>query len=326
MGNIIDYQWPSPDPAKLDKGTGSHNDRKRLIDEIELFFSSKYNCNAILMPSGRSSISHILRYLSVDRSNTTYISKWSSMCLYSCIGPYCNVSTDYNKPNVVLVNHQWGNTKTLNTLDQDVTILEDSVDTIHVNDNSLFKNNGLAEIVSLPKIIGAYSGAIVLTREDELYKYSKLKQNENLDFGSSQAKLKRTALQTQTQEVHQHQISQYWACAEYRNTSLDMPSLSNINNCLTNYQYNISTISKRRLDVVDKFSEVCFDLNRLGPVCVFDTEKYKVNPGELGILVRNYNISPYADAPMFKPVYLLPMHYAVDDCLFHGLLDRIYKR
>ena len=158
-----DYQWPSSSLNYFKNNNDfSSESVEKLINKIEDFFSQQYDCYVCLMPSGRSSISIILRYLNFTRSKTVFIPKWSSNCLYSSIGPYSNVSTDLIDPDLILVNHKWGYGYQLHQDYSKKIIIEDSVDTIHLDNSSLFQNNGIAEIISLPKIIGSFSGGLIL--------------------------------------------------------------------------------------------------------------------------------------------------------------------
>ena len=127
-----------------------------------------------------------------DRSKTVFIPKWSSNCLYSCISPYSNISTDFINPDLILAVHKWGYKSYLHDDYSTKIIIEDSVDTIHLDDSSLFQNKGKAEIISLPKIVGSSSGGLILTRDNNLLEYIRMAQKSNLEFGSIQSTPKTT--------------------------------------------------------------------------------------------------------------------------------------
>ena len=69
----LDYQWPSSllNYSKHDNDFSSKSVGDS-ISRIEDFFTQYYGCHACLMPSGRSSISILLRYLNFDRSKTVF--------------------------------------------------------------------------------------------------------------------------------------------------------------------------------------------------------------------------------------------------------------
>jgi len=314
-----DYQWPSSflNDSKHDK-VFSSNSNKKVFNKIEDFFSQYYGCYVCLMPSGRSSISILLRYLNFDRSKTVFISKWSSNCLYSCIGPYCNISSDFVDPDLILVNHKWGYKSDFHKDFLSKIIIEDSVDTIHTDNSALFHNNGIAEIISLPKIIGSFSGGLILTKDQNLSEYIKSMQQDNLELGIIQSKKKREAIIG---------IKNDWGCHEHINTSLDIAALNNIENNMHNLYKNINVISHRREEILEKFSNMSIDLNRLGPVIVFPKSQYRIESDKTNFMVRQFDYSLKIDSTnCYQSSYLLPVHFRILDRHFRALLDAIFER
>ena len=312
----LDYQWPSSfqDFYLVDKKFSSKLNN-HLINKIEDFFSKFYNCYVCLMPSGRSSISILLRYLNFDRSKTVFISKWSSQCLYSCISPYTNVSTDFADPDLILAIHKWGYISDLSREFTSKLIIEDSVDSIHIDNSLLFQNNGIVEIISLPKIIGSLSGGLVLTRDKNIVDFIKSTQQTNLDFAASQSKKK--------YKQYKNSFSD-WEHLEHINTSLDIVALNDIEKNLHNLKKNIKIISNRRETVFEKFTDLIIESNRLGPVLVFPHSRFKVANHENKFMVRQFNYSEKIDVhPAYESSYLLPIHFGISDEYFQSLLNSI---
>jgi len=313
-----DYQWPSSSLNYFKNNNDfSSESVEKLINKIEDFFSQQYDCYVCLMPSGRSSISIILRYLNFTRSKTVFIPKWSSNCLYSSIGPYSNVSTDLIDPDLILVNHKWGYGYQLHQDYSKKIIIEDSVDTIHLDNSSLFQNNGIAEIISLPKIIGSFSGGLILTRDKKLSDYIHSVQQSNLELGISQSKKKRLDGKSKND----------WDYHEHLNTSLDLTGLVNIVNHMKNLFININIITNRRRAILEKFIDIKIDSKRLGPVIVFPKSKYKILGSEDNFMLRQFNYSlQIEDAYSYQSSYLLPVHFGLLDKQFESLLDAIDER
>jgi putative PLP-dependent aminotransferase (TIGR04422 family) len=317
----LDYQWPSSFPTifSYDKNL-TNKSADIIIDRIEEFFSEYYGCGAYLMPSGRSSISLLMRYLEFDRNKTVFITKWSSNCLYSCIGPYSNISTDLVDPDLILANHKWGYKVNLPEEYSSKIIIEDSVDTIHSEVSSLFQNNGLAEIISLPKIIGSFSGGLIVTKDTDLASYIKSQQQSNIELGCIQSERK---YKSSKNVAHSALI---WHYFEHINTSLDMNALRDIESNLHNFFNNANIISNRREMVLDKFVNLSFDSDRLGPVVVFPLSQFSLIDNNTDIMVRRFSHSSPLHNDTYEESYILPMHFMITDEYFKLLLDLIVER
>ena len=184
-----DIQWHSSKKVTFKK---SNTFDKNKIDKIENFFKNKYGSKfSILMPSSRASITLYIRYLNLNRSNLVSISKWSSHCLFTCIGAFTNISIAETKADMIIVNHKWGNENKINKkINKKTKIIEDSVDSLPGKNFKIFPNNGDIEIISLPKIIGAVAGGIILTNNKKFFKYAKFYQKKNIKLGVDQSKKK----------------------------------------------------------------------------------------------------------------------------------------
>jgi len=318
----LDYQWPSSFPTifSYDKNL-TNKSADIIIDRIEEFFSEYYGCGAYLMPSGRSSISLLMRYLEFDRNKTVFITKWSSNCLYSCIGPYSNISTDLVDPDLILANHKWGYKVNLPEEYSSKIIIEDSVDTIHSEVSSLFHNNGLAEIISLPKIIGSYSGGLILTKDKNLASYIKSQQQNNIKLGCIQSERRSKSFEKIDYKL------EAWHCFEHINTSLDINALKDIENNLNNFFKNMLLISNRREIVLEKFRNLSLDKARLGPVVVLPLSQFSLidKNKNKNIMVRRFNYSSLLNKDLYEKSYILPTHFMISDEYFKSLLDLVIE-
>ena len=166
---MIDYQWPycemkkktiSPEITGSVKNIG-------LYSKIESFFSELFQTHVILMPSGRSSISLLIKYFNINRRHIVFAPKWTSHCVWDMITRVANPTIDCSdKCDVIIAVHKWGSIEKL-VKQYPAHIIEDSVDSIVTNYKSLFPNNGDFEIISLPKIIGSYTGGLILVKTKE---------------------------------------------------------------------------------------------------------------------------------------------------------------
>jgi len=316
----LDNQWPSSFPTTFfyDKNL-SNQSTSEIISRIEFFFTEYYGCRAYLMPSGRASISLLMRHLSFDRSKTVFITKWSSNCLYSCIGPYSNISTDLIDPDLILINHKWGYKVDVPEECLSKIVIEDSVDTIHLNTSALFQNNGIAEIISLPKIIGSFSGGLILTKNARLASLIKIQQQDNIELGRIQSERK------YKDSKGLNNNASIWNSLEHGNTSLDANALLDIEKNLCNLSRNAATILNRRQMVSDRFVDFSFDSNRLGPVIVFPLSKF-LFIGDMDIMVRKFNSPLLEYNSHYEDVYIVPVHFMITDEYFKSLLDSLIER
>jgi putative PLP-dependent aminotransferase (TIGR04422 family) len=315
---MIDLQWPHAISARLaifENKYIDYNDVDLLT--IEKFFTQRYNCKyAFLMPSSRASIALILRYLKFNRSNNVEISKWSSHCMFTTIGAISNVSINSTNPDMTIVNHKWGNF--YKYTGKSKYVIEDSVDSLPGNNFKPFLNLGIAEIISLPKIIGAYSGGIVLTNNESLYSFGKLSQLSGEELGVVQSKKK------YDQAISKLSKYDTWYYHEAWNTYIEGNAIKDIEKCLDFFDLNTSIISKRRKILYSEFGFE-FELNRLGPCAVLSKDLfYKVD--KLNLDVKNFNFSrKMTERDEYKSCLMLPIHFQVSEEVFNTFLLNINK-
>ena len=104
-------------------------------------------------------------------------------------------------------------------------------------------------------------------------------------------------------------------------------ALNNIENNMHNLYKNINVISHRREEILEKFSNMSIDLNRLGPVIVFPKSQYRIESDKTNFMVRQFDYSLKIDSTnCYQSSYLLPVHFRILDRHFRALLDAIFER
>ena len=153
--------------------------KKISVIKIEDFFKNLYQTDYILhFSSGRSSIVNILRSLELERECLVSTAMFANSCIFRTVGHVSTPVPSYfkNQFRCSLVYHQWGYPTYTNLSN---LIIEDSVDSIIYDKKGLFLNNGSYEIISLSKIFGFYSGAIIVAKNRTLYEKLKKFREEN---------------------------------------------------------------------------------------------------------------------------------------------------
>ncbi|MEP6616491.1 MAG: putative PLP-dependent aminotransferase [Ginsengibacter sp.] len=314
---MTDYQWPHP---VIDHETFLQNNEVKnilLYLKIEAFFSELFDLDVLLMPSGRSSISLLLQYFGTNRSKTIFTPKWTSHCVWDMITRLANPTIDCQHGcDTIIAVHKWGQIEKLSSK-YSANIIEDSVDSIFTKNSTYFPNDGEFEIISLPKIIGSYTGGLILVKNKKNVENVRSYINQNIELGKHQSKLRFN--------YTQHTSTGYlnWEDRENQNTSLDTNALENIAACLNNYHVNKDVITKRLEYVSSKSSLIC-EYDRLPPV--FCVEVNEIN-GEIDgrIMIRNKNFSGLLDKPDFRRVALIPLHFQANDEFFEFCVRSLCK-
>lgn len=319
MNIVSDNQWPSFF-IKTNQKYQIKFEKKidlNLIKKIEDFFQKHYGFKIILYPSARAGIGSILRYSKIDRSKEVFVNKWISYCIFNTLGKYTNISTNFNDPDLALAVHKWG-FKQIIPKKKNMKIIEDSVDSIIINKNELFENNGDFEIISLPKIIGSISGGIIITKDTNFYEYAKKEQIKNKALGQYQARRK-------FEEINKKNTFHSYFHHESTNTFLEYNSLINISKSLKNYQINKNTILKRQKYFKKKFHELKLNFDRLGPVIPINFNSIKNhNLMNKYFLLRHIHKNKYK-VDVFKKVYLIPIHFKITEKKFYFYLNILKK-
>jgi|TARA_B110000438_G_scaffold287846_1_gene320623 putative PLP-dependent aminotransferase (TIGR04422 family) len=312
-------QWPTPVKYNFIKKNNIFS--KKKLNEIEIFFSNRYNSKyAFLCPSSRSSLNLILKYLKFNRTKTVSIPKWSSNCLYQSMGPISNISVEDNSSDALLVVHKWGHTYKVNNRSNKVWIIEDSADCLPNKKFRPFENKSEFEVISLPKIIGSYSGGIVLTNNKKFYMHGKRKQLRNKNLGARLSKMKYEYWLSKNKNKNKND----WFYKEHLNTSFDGNVIDNIFNCLKYYEKNLLIIKKRQKLLKEVIPRLNFDIKRLGPCAVFKEKKYPYLKNILEL--KHFNFSKKANKGKYEKCFILPIHFRITDNLFNDKLKKIISK
>ncbi len=307
------FQWPKTLPYKFKK-----TDKKvsnKSVDEIESFFSKCYKSKyTVLTPSGRSALNLILSFNNFDRSKIVNIPKWSSSCLFQTIGAITNVTVGNYSSDCQVVVHKWGHTfKQSERRNYNQLVIDDSADTIPNVNYAPFINQSDYEFISIPKIVGSFSGGIIITKNKKFYEFCKKKQTENKSLGIHQS-------QKKYETIFSKRKYSDWMYLESFNTSLEYNMIENIKENLKNYEKNKNIILNRRNFIKEKFSNIYLDKDRLGPCLLI---KKKRNNKTLNI--RHFNFSKRADKEKYFKAYVLPVHFGIKNRDFKKMIGNLSK-
>lgn len=114
----------------------------------------------------------------------------------------------------------------------------------------------------------------------------------------------------------------------YENTFLDESKLSQVDNCLSNYEHNLSVI-QRRLDQIEKHLGCAWPFGELSgryPSNYPLPKSRTIVVDESIFMTRHFDVNRQLDKPMFEPCYLLPLHFGVSDEFFNRLLTQVRIR
>ena len=132
----------------------------------------------------------ILQLHRIDRSHIMHAPQWCSYCVWALIGRYANPTVSFDgPPDAVLAVHRWSHVVRLSRPYAGL-LVEDSVDTLFANADSLFPNGGAYEILSLPKIVSSYCGGIVLTRGADSAERLRRTRSDGGGLSGAQSELK----------------------------------------------------------------------------------------------------------------------------------------
>ena len=253
MNTNIDYQWPSSfcQTKKFNEQL-AHENTEAIYSEIESFFKSVFHKDCVLFPSGRGLISQILKYNKIGRSKLVFAPKWSPYCVLNAIAFHSNITSELtNKVDVMIANHKWGVAKEVDS-DKFGLVIEDSVDSIIQSKDFLFPNGGKYEIISLPKVIGSYSGAILFSKDLNFFDYIKNRIGKNKGLAIRQSRVRNKIMMG---ESNHHDV---WNEGEMINYSLDYNALIDIRGKLMNFKINKEIIISRLEKLVLEIAPLIF--------------------------------------------------------------------
>jgi putative PLP-dependent aminotransferase (TIGR04422 family) len=308
-------QWPKPKKFKFDKKQKKFS--LKAVNKVENFFSKNYNYKyASLAPSARASINLILKFTKFDRSKVVNVPKWSSHCLFETIGAMSNITINDPEANCILIVHKWGKTSFYKKKKLKQILIEDSADSLPGDNFKAFENNSDYEIISLPKIIGTFSGGIILSNNKIFYEYCKKKQNEGFKLGKIQSNKKFKFL-------FNSKLNNNWFYDEALNTSFDSNVINNIEKCIPNFENNKKIIKKRQTILKSFFPNIEFDKKRIGPCAIFQKKYFKKFDKELE--TKHFDFSQKILKENFEKCLILPIHFGISDNKFKKKLENLLK-
>lgn len=314
------YQWPNPfdyQPKYYNNIKGESE--KDLYSEIENYFINQFNIDAILVPSGRAGIAMLLRYFQIDRSKIAFVSKWSSHCMFNTLGAFTNVTVDLSSiVDFVVINHQWGRVVEPKIKHNESIYIEDSVDSIHLSSNSFFPNDTDFEIISLPKIIGSYSGGIIFNKDPLFAKEVRELQKQNISLAKHQSRCK-----TIKQDSNGDNFDT-WLYYESWNTAHDISSLFDIKEKIKNYEKNKSIIMRRIAQTNEIDANIKIPDDRLGPVLIFPMNYFKKCDLKYSEILH-YSWNEYIEEQKYEKVITVPIHMGITNDQFNKFIKLLKK-
>ena len=271
--------------------------KKVFIGTLPLYFSS-----------GRSAIVSCLKSFNLKRESYVGFSPYSNACIFRTVG---NISTPVALNQNVefdacLIHNQWGYIQKFET--DCNNIIEDSIDSLILNKNTLFQNNGSYEIISLSKVFGIPFGAIVFCKNKELFDKLKLIRDLNKKFTNKQIALKFLSNFSKSADS-------YWQLAEtynaYPGNILNDLIIKNINN----YDQIIEDRVKK-IHMMKNFVNFKLDENRLPiilPIKINKDQKKKLESlNKFLFLERHLNTTFNLKKWEMQKFFPLPIHQEVD--------------
>lgn len=317
-------QWPAANHkqgqnawdllGRLNPNQGNHN---QLKVEIETHFQNLFHNPVILFPSARAGLSNLLRSIGFDRGKTIFITKYSSHCLFTSLGSFTNISTDFINPDAILVNHKWGflNSETRAQNSGTITI-EDSCDSIIMNDADLFPNNEIATVISLPKVIGSISGALLILNSrstDVLASEEWLRDstfaNEELGYWQTREKIK-DLLGRDKQDFST------WLFYESINTYSTEVDLLDILDKLAYWETNANVIQERQASLQNFKGVLIPDDGRLGPVVLLNNSaNFSLSNQDFDqFIMRKFDVTRKNDhLQKYTDMLVFPIHADIGD-------------
>jgi len=323
MNDVTCYQWPIPKISAAFKDEYNKFDNLiPKIDIIESYFEGLFANNVVLMPSGRACISAILKINKVSRADIVWAPKWSSHCVWNNITYFATPTINFkDTPKVYLNVHKWGHIHRLKSecFDKNVDILiEDSVDSLIVNKNALLPNDGNYEVFSLTKIIGSYSGGLLLCKNKKDYVKAKELQYKNMRLGFDQSYLK--YINCVKPEIIN--VNNNWHYREYENFSMDINSLENIQRCIKNYQINIDICQLRINILKDKGLFIPEQGGRLVTQALIKEDDINTVDKILTVRMMNSN-KLYDGEENYQKHVLIPLHFGITTEFFEKIVTYV---
>ncbi len=282
---------------------------KTKIEDVEDAIEKKFNGTLPLyFSSGRAAIVSCLKSFNLKRESLVGFSPYSNACIFRTLGDIStpvamNQNVEFDS---CLIHNQWGYIQNFETNCKN--IIEDSIDSLILNKNTLFQNNGKYEFISLSKLFGIPFGAIVFCKNKELFDKLKLIRDQNNQFTNKQILLKFLSNYSKIADG-------YWQLAETYNA---YPG-NILNDLIIKNIKNYDQIVEDRyikIEIMKKFIDLKINENRLPiilPIKINHDQKRKIKDlKKFLFLERHLNISFNLKNWTMEKFFPLPIHQDVD--------------
>ncbi|MBH49027.1 MAG: putative PLP-dependent aminotransferase [Halobacteriovorax sp.] len=301
-------QWPIPNLEIIDSSLSLEHLKAKIEDD----FSTLFNKQTLLLPSARSCISIILKVLQFNRSKRVSAPLWSSHCVWDVISRYSNPTYEQESDvDLSLVVHKWGYKHTFSSLSRPI-IIEDSVDSLLTSEKALFPNDGDFEVVSLPKVIGSYSGGLLILKNDDY------KDEIMSIINSSSTELSTKVDELKKSGVINSEALKYWHALEWENFKLTAQGCKNILKNIPNYYRNLKTCQARfnqlsRLKQVKVIMPTCNHRVACNAILIEDSKDERIP-------TYHFNSSFDQVKHLYISRRVIPVHSGISDSEFEKIL------
>lgn len=317
-----DMQWPTgclvrPAPFQNRSDFQAEN---ALYLRIEAFFRRRLGVPAVLMPSGRSALAAVFEYLKLTRGDSVFAPRWTSSCVWSVIGRLANPTIALRPGTAcVLAVHKWGYRHRA-AVPRGAEIIEDSVDSSFTDGRDLFPTGGRFEIISLPKVLGSYSGGLVLCEDPGFRSFALEGRRLGRALGRQLSELK-----------HRRYTGRLRSAAllealEPENRALDVNALRHIDACMPNLDRNCAVLESRLEKVRQSLGDLGFGPTRGRLPAVVPLRASDFSGQEAGLQLRHFNFTRKLQNDRFEKCWLLPLHFGVSDAYFDRALKEVRVR
>lgn len=296
----------------------SESERLELFEKVDVSLRARFpGVPVLVLPSGRAAIALMLKYLRAGRGDAIAAPRWSSSCVWSILGRFgCPTLGLQGQPFAALVVHKYGYVETC--VAKGIHILEDSCDSL-LDPKALFPNGGLAEIVSLPKILGTYAGGLLFLRDAQVAEELRCLTQTFTSFDAEQGRLR--WLDSDPEYVG----APTWDHLEFQHFCPDGATLASILAGLSEWD-DRARIVQSRLELLMAQRPDLWELGPFRPApgrlpCVFPLPSERLSQAPKELILRHMNVSGRMDTEDFRPMVLLPLHREFPEDQFLGWLN-----
>ena len=309
-------QWPARSFALKDYLNDNETERLDIQNKIEEHFSRVFGYPVVVTSSGQAAIAALLTYYKANRSQIIFVPRWSSHCLWNVTGTYADPTcVSPEKASFVIVVHKYGFVEKYLPVSGQV-IIEDSCDTNFYNNSTLFYNGGDFEIVSLPKVMGTYSGGLIICRDHKLAQHLRQLTKDFRDYNAFAGRQRYDGFVRPGAGFADPEVF------ERRNFSPDLTVLTTVYDNLAQFSVNQATIMERLAYIKRRAPRLLEETPALS-----DGRLPPVLPVSLSsempefLLTKHINISGNLNCAKYVRHALIPLHFGVEDNIFKSIVE-----